>query len=80
MRSGKPFDKSTLEIGKYISYIIKKNNPIIIVGGGDTLASLKKTKIINKITYASTSGGAFLEWIEGKKLPGISALEKNKLI
>ena len=76
----KPFNKSTLEIGKYISHIMKKNNPIIIVGGGDTLASLKKIKIINKITYASTSGGAFLEWIEGKKLPGITALEKNKLV
>ena len=76
----KPFNKSTLEIGKYISHIMKKNNPIIIVGGGDTLASLKKIKVINKITYASTSGGAFLEWIEGKKLPGIIALEKNKLV
>ena len=76
----KPFNKSTLEIGKYISHIMKKNNPIIIVGGGDTLASLKKIKVINKITYASTSGGAFLEWIEGKKLPGITALEKNKLV
>ena len=54
----KPFNKSTLEIGKYISHIMKKNNPIIIVGGGDTLASLKKIKVINKITYASTSGGA----------------------
>ena len=76
----KPFNKSTLEIGKYISHIMKKNNPIIIVGGGDTLASLKKIKVINKITYASTSGGAFLEWIEGKRLPGITALEKNKLV
>ena len=74
----KPFDRSTIEIAKHIASIIKLKNLTAIVGGGDTIASLKKLKILHEFTYTSTSGGAFLEWLEGKKLPGIKALKENK--
>ena len=45
-----------------------------IAGGGDTLAALNKTTAASSFTYVSTAGGAFLEWLEGKSLPGVEAL------
>ena len=47
---------------------------VSIAGGGDTLAALKNAEASNGFSYLSTAGGAFLEWMEGKKLPGITAL------
>ncbi|MBW2998180.1 phosphoglycerate kinase [Candidatus Woesearchaeota archaeon] len=66
----KPFDKATKEIAK----IIVKSDAKSLVGGGDTLYSIKKYS--KKFTYSCTAGGAFLELISGKKLEGIKALEK----
>ena len=74
----KPFDKSTIILSKFLSSKINKYNLKVILGGGDTIASLKNLNILSKFSYISNSGGAFLEWLEGKKLPGIIALEKNK--
>lgn len=47
----------------------------VIAGGGDTVAALAAAGVVNDMTYVSTAGGAFLEWLEGKELPAIAALE-----
>ena len=70
-----PFDKSTKDIAKHLSKCSRRNNLDVIVGGGDTLAALKDIDVIKNFTYVSTSGGAFLHYLEGKSLPGIKALK-----
>ena len=49
-----------------------------IAGGGDTIAALNQANVFNDFTYVSTAGGAFLEWLEGKLLPGVEALRGQK--
>ncbi|HBI48100.1 MAG TPA: phosphoglycerate kinase, partial [Smithella sp.] len=49
------------------------------IGGGDTDTAIKKAGLSAKMSYISTGGGAFLEWLEGKTLPGIAALEKSRV-
>ncbi|NNC97294.1 MAG: phosphoglycerate kinase, partial [Gammaproteobacteria bacterium] len=62
-----------------LSLAIADSKAFSIAGGGDTLAALEKYKIENKVSYISTGGGAFLEFLEGKKLPAVAALEaRNK--
>ena len=61
-----------------VAELISKSDAYSVIGGGDTIASLKNLNVLDKFSYVSNSGGAFLEWLEGKKLPGIIALEKNK--
>jgi phosphoglycerate kinase len=48
---------------------------VSVAGGGDTVAALNKAGVANQFTYISSAGGAFLEWMEGKDLPGIAALK-----
>ena len=72
-----PFDRSTKKIAQKLSNSCKKTNLKVIIGGGDTLASINKLGISKNYTYSSTSGGAFLEWLEKGKLVGICALKKN---
>jgi phosphoglycerate kinase len=69
----KLFAKGTEEIGKAIA----NSHAFSVAGGGDTLAALAEFGIRDKISYVSTAGGAFLEWLEGKKLPAIKILEKR---
>jgi len=69
----KLFAKGTEEIGKAIA----NSHAFSVAGGGDTLAALADFGIRDKISYVSTAGGAFLEWLEGKKLPAIEILEKR---
>lgn len=69
-----PFDQATCQVGKYIAKSVQDNNLLAIAGGGDTIAAIKKAKIFEKLSYVSTGGGAFLEWLEGKILPGVAAL------
>ena len=52
-----------------------KNKLISVAGGGDTVSALKKSEVDKDFTYLSLAGGAFLEWMEGKKLPGIKSLD-----
>ncbi|MES0491608.1 MAG: phosphoglycerate kinase [Leptospirales bacterium] len=68
-----PFSKGTMSIAKSLS----KNKGTTIVGGGDSMSALKKSGLEDSITHISTGGGATLEFLEGKKLPGIQALLKK---
>ena len=70
-----PFDTSTKAIAELVGKLSQRDNLYSIAGGGDTLAALNKAGVIKKFNYVSTAGGAFLEWLEGKELPGIAALK-----
>ncbi len=69
------FAIGTNQISMVISELTKQGQLISIAGGGDTFAAIKKSKKENDFTYISTAGGAFLEWLEGKILPGLKVLE-----
>jgi phosphoglycerate kinase len=62
---------------KTIAHAIARSKAYSIAGGGDTLAAVAKYGIADKISYISTGGGAFLEFLEGKKLPAIDMLEQR---
>ena len=68
------FAKGSIKIAKKIIENNKSNKIFSVVGGGDTVSLLNSLKVINKFNFVSTAGGAFLEYLEGKKLPGITAL------
>ena len=72
-----PFDKSSIELAKHIGELTSKNNIISVAGGGDTVSAINNAGVFDKFSYVSSAGGAFLEWLEGKDLPGILAI-KNK--
>ncbi|MDX1949669.1 MAG: phosphoglycerate kinase, partial [Rickettsiales bacterium] len=72
-----PFENSSVTLAKLVSLLTRENGLKSIAGGGDTVALLATAGVVNNFTYVSTAGGAFLEWLEGKGLPGISALTKN---
>ena len=72
----KPFDKATFEIANAVANLTKNNNLLSVAGGGDTVSALNKAGVQNNISYISAAGGAFLEWLEGKTLPGVYALQK----
>lgn len=69
-----PFDRGTNTIGEFVAKRTKENGLISIAGGGDTLSALKLANVLEDLTYYSTAGGAFLEYIEGKTLPGVEVL------
>ncbi len=69
-----PFNKATDDVATFVSQLTQKGKLISVAGGGDTISALKSTRSESKFSYISTDGGAFLEWIEGKKLPAIEAL------
>ncbi|NRA30356.1 MAG: phosphoglycerate kinase [Parvularculaceae bacterium] len=71
-----PFHVATVELAKYAAKLTKKETLTSVAGGGDTVAALAMAQAMDDFTYVSTAGGAFLEWMEGKVLPGIAALEK----
>ena len=73
----KNFSTGTLSIANKISENTKSKSLISIVGGGDTIAAIKNTGLEKVFTHLSTAGGAFLECLEGKELPGIKVLKKN---
>tara|TARA_B100000700_G_C14382252_1_gene550952 strand:- start:38 stop:565 length:528 start_codon:yes stop_codon:yes gene_type:complete len=72
----KNFSTGTISIGKKIAENTNSKFLISIVGGGDTVAAIKKTGLEKFFTHLSTAGGAFLESLEGKELPGIKALKR----
>jgi len=71
-----PFDTATVEAAKYAAKRVKNNGLIAVAGGGDTVAALKHAGAADGFTFISTAGGAFLEWMEGKALPGVEILKK----
>jgi phosphoglycerate kinase len=72
-----PFDRGTIAAAKGVAARTKEGRLISVAGGGDTVAALNKAGVANDFTYVSTAGGAFLEWLEGKELPGVAALEQG---
>ena len=70
-----PFDAATVAVAKYAAERTKAGKLISVAGGGDTVAALNHAGVADDFTYISTAGGAFLEWLEGKELPGVAALK-----
>ncbi|MEE8294138.1 MAG: phosphoglycerate kinase [Sphingomonadales bacterium] len=70
----KPFDKGTIALAKWAAKQTKSGRLVSVAGGGDTVAALNHAGVKDKFSYVSTAGGAFLEWLEGKSLPGVEAL------
>jgi phosphoglycerate kinase len=71
-----PFDHGTVAAAKLVANATKAGNLLSVAGGGDTVAALNHAGVADDFTYVSTAGGAFLEWLEGKELPGVAALMK----
>ncbi|MGP8119468.1 MAG: phosphoglycerate kinase [Xanthobacteraceae bacterium] len=69
-----PFDKGTVAAAKHAAARTKANRLVSVAGGGDTVAALNQAGVADAFTYISTAGGAFLEWMEGKPLPGVEVL------
>jgi len=70
-----PFDQGTTEAAKAAARLTKAGRLLSVAGGGDTLAALHQAGVAGDFSYVSAAGGAFLEWLEGKALPGVVALE-----
>ncbi len=71
----KPFDTATLAVAKFAARRTKEGLLVSVAGGGDTVAALNEAGVADAFTYVSAAGGAFLEWMEGKALPGVVALK-----
>jgi phosphoglycerate kinase len=69
-----PFDAATTAVAKTAARLTKEGKLTSVAGGGDTVAALNEAKVADDFTYVSAAGGAFLEWMEGKALPGVEAL------
>ena len=73
-----PFDRGTSITMQTVAKLTKSDKIISVAGGGDTVAALNHAGVGEAFTYISTAGGAFLEWMEGKELPGVAALNRKK--
>jgi phosphoglycerate kinase len=69
-----PFDRATLALAKKVAELTREKKLLSVAGGGDTVAALAAAGVTDDLTYVSTAGGAFLEWLEGRELPGVAAL------
>ncbi|MXO85149.1 phosphoglycerate kinase [Altererythrobacter aurantiacus] len=70
-----PFDAATVSLARTAAALTKEGSLVSVAGGGDTVAALAAAGVAGDFTYISTAGGAFLEWMEGKELPGVAALQ-----
>ncbi|PRY87689.1 phosphoglycerate kinase [Donghicola tyrosinivorans] len=70
-----PFDHATNQLARSAAALTRQGRAVSVAGGGDTVAALNGAAVANEFSYVSTAGGAFLEWLEGKTLPGIAALQ-----
>jgi phosphoglycerate kinase len=70
-----PFDKATVEAARHAAALATEGKLVAVAGGGDTVAALNHAGVAGEFTYVSNAGGAFLEWMEGRKLPGVEALK-----
>jgi phosphoglycerate kinase len=69
-----PFDAATTAIAQAVAAATGQGTLLSVAGGGDTVSALRHAGVLDKVSYVSTAGGAFLEWLEGKTLPGVAAL------
>lgn len=69
-----PFNRGTLDVAKKIAELTRAGKLLSVAGGGDTVAALDAAGAADQLSYVSTGGGAFLEWLEGRELPGVAAL------
>ena len=70
-----PFDRATVAAARHAAKRTKDGKLVSVAGGGDTVAALNHAGVADDFTYVSTAGGAFLEWMEGKALPGVEVLK-----
>ena len=71
-----PFDVATVSLARTAAALTQDGSLVSVAGGGDTVAALNQAGVAGAFTFVSTAGGAFLEWMEGKDLPGVAALMK----
>jgi phosphoglycerate kinase len=69
-----PFDQGTAAVARKVAELTRAGKLLSVAGGGDTVAALAAVGLTNRLSYVSTAGGAFLEWLEGRELPGVAAL------
>ncbi|GGE42422.1 phosphoglycerate kinase [Marinicauda pacifica] len=72
-----PFDTATVEAANFAAGRARNHNLVAVAGGGDTVAALNHAGVAEDFTFVSTAGGAFLEWLEGKTLPGVAVLKED---
>jgi len=70
-----PFDAATMALARAVADATQAGTLLSVAGGGDTVSALRQAGVVEKMSYVSTAGGAFLEWLEGKTLPGVAALD-----
>jgi phosphoglycerate kinase len=75
-----PFDRGTVAVAKKIAELTRAGKLLSVAGGGDTVAALDAAGVAGELTYVSTAGGAFLEWLEGRELPGVAALAASEAL
>jgi phosphoglycerate kinase len=69
-----PFDAGTVAVARAVAALTKSGQLLSVAGGGDTVSALAHAGVVDELSYVSTAGGAFLEWLEGRELPGVAAL------
>ncbi len=72
-----PFDKATVAAARHAADCTREGQLVSVAGGGDTVSALNHAGVADDFTYVSTAGGAFLEWMEGKELPGVAVLSRT---
>jgi phosphoglycerate kinase len=72
-----PFDTATVAVAQTVASLTASSGLKSIAGGGDTVSALRHAGVMDRMTYVSSAGGAFLEWLEGKTLPGVAALDQG---
>jgi phosphoglycerate kinase len=72
-----PFDAATVALARTAAALTKEGSLISVAGGGDTVAALNHAGVAQDFSFVSTAGGAFLEWMEGRTLPGVAALQEQ---
>ena len=70
------FGQGTFALAQQVAAMTKAGKLVSVAGGGDTVAALNQAGVTGDFTYVSTAGGAFLEWLEGRELPGVAALTR----